>query len=256
MKNRHKNILRTILLLSTALLFAGCDTTQTTSGKDYISKYEPASAFASNSRIDHEVREIASVEPILRFPARIGLAKIHNGQISNLSEAEAEAWTEATSELGSAFGEFIPVSPLIAEMVYTKSSNVKGQNAAEVVRKIRLGSARQHLDAVLIYEVFSKTDQKTLPTAVANWTIIGAYIVPSKESKTVGYANALLVDVRNGYPYGTADARATEIDLSTMVNQYSNKRRQGNEAQVAAALNLVPEVVTMFEKLQKELPKE
>jgi len=133
---------------------------------------------------------------------------------------------------------------------------VKGQNAAEVVRKIRLGSARQHLDAVLIYEVFSKTDQKTLPTAVANWTIIGAYIVPSKESKTVGYANALLVDVRNGYPYGTADARATEIDLSTMVNQYSNKRRQGNEAQVAAALNLVPEVVTMFEKLQKELPKE
>ncbi|MGB0743511.1 MAG: hypothetical protein ACPGSB_03195 [Opitutales bacterium] len=254
MKKPIRQITLSIAVTLTACILIGCENnTQTTSGKDYISKYEPATPTGSGSTIDEEVREIASVEPILRFPARIGLAKIYNGQIANLSELEAKAWNEATEKLGSSFGEFLPVSPLIAEMVYKPNANNTKLNATEVVRKIRLGAARQHLDAVLIYEVFSQTDDKTLPTAVAVWTIIGAYIVPSEESTSVGYANALLVDVRNGYPYGTASASATETDLSTMVNSYGNKRRQGDKAQVAAALNLVPEVVTMFENLQREL---
>lgn len=88
MKSKNNHIARTALLLGLAFAFVGCNsTTQTTSGRDYISKYEAAPTGGGQS-IDAEIREIASVEPILRFPAKIGLAKIHNGQIANLSEAE------------------------------------------------------------------------------------------------------------------------------------------------------------------------
>jgi len=253
----HTQSLSLISIVTTVIL-SGCQsTTQTTSGRDYLNKYPTTSIGSSNSSkaqtLDEEIAEIAAVEPLLRFPARIGLAKVYNGQISNLTEAEAAAWTEARTQLGSDFGEFIPVSSLIAEMVYTSSGQNQRNQASEIVRKIRMGAARQHLDAVFIYEVFSETSERTLPSAVANWTIIGAYFVPSEESTTVGYANALLFDVRNGYTYGTASATATEKDLTTLVAQYDQKQRQQNAAQVAASVNLVDESVELFKKLRKEL---
>ncbi|MGJ8641078.1 MAG: hypothetical protein ACSHYA_16935 [Opitutaceae bacterium] len=247
----------TSIVAALCLFSAGCgNETQTTSGKDYLSKFpaNPTGAATTvEQTINAEVAEVASVEPLLSFPARIGLAKIYNGAISNLSEAEAIEWENAKAHLGSDFGEFVPVSPLIAEMVYTPRTKTNANQAAEVVRKIRLGAARQHLDAVLIYEVFSKTSKKTLASSVAAWTIIGAYIVPSHENTTVAHANALLIDVRNGYPYGTASADAKEVDLSLMINQYNNRVDQQNKAQVAAALKLIPEVTQMFETLKSEL---
>lgn len=255
-------LLKRILLLAisglVAVAFTACqNTTQTSSGREYLDKYptSPTGSTTSNTNtsLDQEVAEIANIEPILRFPARIGLAKVYNGQITNLTEAEAAAWSTAKTELGSDFGEFVPVSSLIAEMVYTPGSHSPKNQASEIVRKIRMGSARQHLDAVLIYEVFSETSELTLPSAVANWTIIGAYFVPSEENTTVGYANALLIDVRNGYPYGTASATAKEIDLTTLAARYDQRQRQQNDAQVAASLNLVEESVKMFKTLRQEL---
>ncbi|MEM8866774.1 MAG: hypothetical protein AAGC73_00770 [Verrucomicrobiota bacterium] len=35
-------------------------------------------------------------------------------------------------------------------------------------------------------------------SSIAYWTIIGAYFVPGEKVETVGYANALPLDVRNG----------------------------------------------------------
>ncbi|MEM1224013.1 MAG: hypothetical protein AAGH40_14790 [Verrucomicrobiota bacterium] len=254
MKTKYNTYLLTVACLLGCLILTGCNqTTQTTSGTDYISKY-PNNPTARTSSIDEEVKEIASVEPILQFPARIGVAKIFQGELVNLHEEEALAWQEARSELGSDFGEFIPVSPLIAEMVYTAPSQQGKPDAKEVVRKIRLAAARQHLDAVLIYEVFSKSSEQTLSTSIAYWTIIGAYVVPSEQVETVGYANALLLDVRNGYPYGTATATASMKDVNTLIGHYDQKRRQEMTTQIAASLNLVPETVEMFRTLKGKLP--
>jgi len=247
-----------LLSILITMVLSGCqNTTQTTSGRAYLNKYQaaPTGTFGShgNPTLNQEIAQIAKVELILRFPARIGLAKIYNGHITNLTEPEATAWTEANSRLGSDFGEFIPVSSLIAEMAYTPSSQEQTNQASEIVRKKRMAAARQHLDAVLIYEVFSETSDLTLPTAVANWTIIGAYFVPSEENTTVGYANALLIDVRNGYPYGTASTTATESDLSTLVAHHDQKLRQQNSAQIAVSLNLIDESITLFQNLRDEL---
>ncbi|MGJ8652173.1 MAG: hypothetical protein ACSHX8_02765 [Opitutaceae bacterium] len=243
--------------ISSLLFLSGCEsTTQTTSGREYLNKYEQAPQTGENTaseqgNLDAEVRRIANIEPLLKFPARIGIAKIYNGQLSNLTGTEAEAWNNTRAELGKDFGEFVPVSPMIAEMVYSPHSG--NTRTSEIVRKIRLGAARQHLDAVLIYEVFSETEELTLPSAVAAWTIIGAYFVPSDQSTTIAFSNALLVDVRNGYPYGTASASAKKVDLTTMVAERGQVRRQQDDAQDAAALKLMPEIVDMFRNLQAEL---
>ena len=193
------------LLIILSLASIGCQShsVQMTSGKKYLSNYTNYDATEMNaSDLNEEVKAIASIEPSIQFPSRIGLVKLFNGMITNLSVEEIEAWEESRSTMGITFGDFIPVSPMIAEMVYTprKTNSKSKSNPSEIFRKIRLGAARQHLDHVLIYEVFSETKTTKLASSVANWTIIGGYFVPSREIETTGFANALLLDVRNGYP--------------------------------------------------------
>lgn len=202
---------------------------------------------------------LADVEPILRFPARIGLAKIHQGQLVNISADEMYAWGKAKEELGKDFGEFVPLSPLIAESVYSSLNptyNAYSYNqASEVLRKVRLGAARQHLEAVLVYESFSDTNSRKLATSIANWTLIGGYFVPTRELQTVGFANALLLDVRNGYPYGTANATLTDKDRVTLYFKCDRQKKLAMSNELKTILKLVPEVAMMFEKLKKELPQ-
>ena len=255
-----KQLLLLLVCISTVCVFTACESynTQTTSGQDYLSKYPTPTGEGTSADVDQEVREVANVEPTLRFPARIGLAKLFNGKITNLSAEEVEAWTKAREELGSEFGEFVPVSALIAESVYTAPpSRERGgameSRASEIIRKVRLGSARQHLDVVLIYEVFSETNTTSLATSVADWTIIGGYFVPSKEIKTVGYANALLMDVRSGYPYGTASASLTDEGLSTTWGNSDKVRNLSDKNQIATVVKLVPEVEKMMRELMEKL---
>ena len=110
MKN---TFIRLSLIANLVLATIGCQShsVQTTSGRQYLNKYEGLDLPNGEAgSIDEEVRAIANVEPTLRFPARIGLAKLYNGRISNLTaeeenlrkalianfeQSQEEGWTEA-----------------------------------------------------------------------------------------------------------------------------------------------------------------
>ena len=254
MKNKATQI---GLLLVLSLASVGCQShsVQMTSGKKYLSNYTNYDATETNaSDLNEEVKAIASIEPSIQFPSRIGLVKLFNGRITNLSVEEIEAWEELRRTMGATFGDFIPVSPMIAEMVYTpRKTNSKSKgNPSDIFRKVRLGAARQHLDHVLIYEVFSETKTTKLASSVANWTIIGGYFVPSREIETAGFANALLLDVRNGYPYGTASATLNATEFSASQTYRDNSRNLSDKNQVSTVIKLIPEVQQMMEKLMEE----
>lgn len=251
---------RVAVLPAVVLFLAGCaHTTQLTSGSEYIDRYpDPplsmAQQYTPDRDVDREVLETANVEPMLRFPARIGLVRIEQGEIANVPAGEVAAWRGCAARLGETFGEFVPVSPLIAGMVYPSESPQRPESAAmqtdELIRKIRLGAARQHLDIVLIYEVFSRTKRMPLFSSVANLTIIGMYFVPSEKLTTVGHANALLIDVRNGYPYGTASASLEDSDVYAFAEHWEKVKSLEERTRIAAAVNLVPEVEAMMRELR------
>src|SRR5687768_9363564 len=151
-----------------AVLAAGCSTTvQDSSGRDYLNRGAELSADAIRGRAEArrrdgrggddaggeadfraKLRAAAAVEPQLRFPARIGIARIENGRLSAIPAEESEAWLKTTQKLGPRFGEFVPVSPLIAELVASeqtaRAANYESR-LAETVKKLRLGAARQHV---------------------------------------------------------------------------------------------------------------
>lgn len=227
---------------------AACShTTQYTSGQDYLKRYDKsiASTAVHSGSIDADIRNIAAIEPDLQFPARIGLARIERGRLITIPQDESESWTKLYNRLGPSFGEFVPVSPLIAAMV---SAPHTPNDRAQIVNDIRRGSARQHLDYVLIYEVSDTSDKSRNALQLADLSILGLFVLPSRNMKVDSTATAMLIDVRNGYPYGTATAFAERKTITTAIRANDRKMKLKDKARIMAVEELSDEVEEfMFE---------
>jgi len=262
--------MRTILLAAaSALLLAGCESqVQMTSGADYLARYDAEAAAARRiggvapapgraaKGIDPAIRDAASVEPILRFPARIGLARIVGGTLTTVPEDEAKLW-RALAGKHRHLGEFAAVDPLVAEFtagaVGVGRTDGRGTPIGRIVDTIRLGAARQHIDAVLIYEVGARASKEATFLAIADLTVIGSAILPTRSIRAEGVARALLLDVRNGYPYGTASASADLSELSTSWGSDGRRDALRREALGRVTESLMPEIEKMFHDLVAEM---
>ena len=249
-----------IAVVALALLAAACNNhVQHSSGTAYLARYaDPAPAAgpaaAAAPRTDPLVRAAASVAPDLRLPARFGLARIVNGRLTAIPEAEGRLWLE-TADRHRALGEFVLISPLIAEFTAAAVGGAAddGRRRTDVVQMIRPGAARQHVDAVLIYEVGVRSSSRSTWLSLADLTIVGGAFLPTRSLTVDGRAEALLLDVRNAYPYGTASAVA---DLSMLHTSWGSNLRQEqmqNEAVLQVVSKLVPEVEEMMAGLVMRL---
>lgn len=246
-------------LLSLCVFLAACQTTvQTTSGTSYLAKYKDVPTVAVHNSdsisIEDQIRSVAAVEPVLNFPARIGLARIENGRLSTADAIEVEAWTRVKENLGDRFGTFVPLSPLVTHMVSQSVSSQSNTQIKDVMNQIRLGAARQHLDAVLVYEVYSKSSLDSNFLTIADLTIIGGYFLPSHKVEAAGYATAMLIDVIQGYPYGMVGVTLDkEQAYSSSWLRGDRSRRLKASVETKAAIKLTEEVEGMFERLRWEL---
>jgi len=250
--------LRTMAIALGMLLPAGCSVyTQDSSGEAYLAKYQIDSG-PSGRAIDEAVRASAAVEPLLTFPARIGVARIERGIMTPIPAGELEAWAKLGDKLGPSWGEFRPVSPLIAKLASDALPGGKerryGDAMTQTIEQIRVGAARQHIETVLIYEVAGKSSSNSSPLSLADLTIIGAYLMPSRVLHAQGAATALLVDVRNGYPYGFTDPVTVEDkELSPSVGSDHRKLTLQEDAESAATAKLVDQVEVMVRELRPKL---
>jgi hypothetical protein len=237
-------------------IVAGCGTTvQTTSGRDYLAAYPTSAVYGT---LDERVREVANVEPLLRFPGRLGLARIGlvNGRIglTPVPSEEAKAWTDLADDLGPEYGNLVPISPLVAAMFAPVHSAADRLDAVrETLETVRLAAARQHLDAVLVYEVDATADSKNNPLSIADWTVIGAFVLPSQDVKAEGIAQGSLIDVRNGYHYGTIQASADDQGTSARFANQEAQRDLSKRVQTAAVQNLAHETRTLLRQLKVKL---
>lgn len=253
MKN---NIFKFIIFLLISNMLFGCSAyTQTSSGQAYVNRQnaqmQRKSPQTSLSSFQEEILKIASVEPTLEFPAKIGLARLQHSHLTAIPAEEAEAWENLKTKLGSEFGEFVPINPMVAEMV-SEGVSFTGNNATQTaINKIRLGAARQHVDAVLIYEVVSISGSSKNFLSIADLTIIGAYILPSQTKNAEAIASALLIDVVQGYPYGTVTANVIKANsTSTSVGSYNKGKMVSKTAETKAAINLTGEVEKLMHSVK------
>lgn len=243
--------------LSLAILAAGCSySTQGTSGTRYLERYNELQYVKGDpatiaTELDDSVREIAAIEPHLAFPARIGIARIQNGGLSTIPADEGQVWLDAAGTLGADYGEFVPVSPLIAEMV-ARPATQGGTRAAQIVATIRQGAARQHLDYVLVYEVGVSREDKSNILSLADLTVIGMFVIPSRSIDVEATASGILLDVRNGYPYATLTAHAEKNGLARVVSSSSTEREYVRTASGRAVAKLSDQFEAAMADLLKQ----
>lgn len=245
--------LKSFGIMGAFVLLASCSaSTQNTSGAEYLSKYDGVATAQTTDKdesFEETLRKVAAVEPVLTFPAKIGLARIEQGRLTPLPAEEMETWTELKNDLGEGFGEFVLVNPMIAAVV---SESVKTKNGSiSSINQVRLAAARQHLDAVLIYEVQAQSSGEDNLLSVGNLTIIGMYVLPSETVKAEGYASAVLFDVLQGYPYGTADVIIDrKTGFTTDINKRERAEEMKREISKAAVEKLAPELKKMLKEVK------
>ncbi len=233
-------------------LLGGCSTTQLTSGAAYNSRPVPLSQFKSIAPHDlnAEIRAIADIEPNLEFPARIGFAKIEHNKLQPVPLKDLNIWEEARDSLPFAAGAFIPLSPLITASV-SKDLESRPRNAKDLLANIRRGSARQHLDYVLIYDITHYNAKTRNLLSAADISILGLFALPSRDIKVETSASAILMDVRSGYPYGTASAFKEAGRMSTSYRSDSAQNTIKAQNSYEATRLLAQDVADMFIKLNR-----
>lgn len=272
---KRTTITKASLFTTAAILLAACSTSvQTSSGQDYLQRYnDQARAYQTSTsgssttpsdNLSAEIRMAAAVEPVLTFPAKIGIARLDDGYLSTIPPGEAASWQTLAEKLGPSWGEFVPINPLIVGLATNKSVMPKrhrygyygdASRGGELVNDIRVGAARQHVDAVLIYETAAKSENTSNPLAVTKLLLVGFWLAPSQYVEATATASAMLVDVRNGYTYGTAFGVAGEpaSTLSTSVNEDEAEDRVLFRSKARAVAALTEEVEQMARDLRLEL---
>lgn len=247
------------ILLAGILILTGCTkpVTQSSSGQDYIARHtrEVNSAISGEKGADMQklTLEAAAVEPNLRFPAKIGLVKLNQYGAESISPEEADSWIALQEKLGPQVGEIVPLNPMVAEMAASEiKARTKSTSIGDRMNKIRLGAARQHVDLILMYETSSNVSQKTNILSVADITILGGYLLPSRALKSHAIAVATLMDVVQGYPYGTVYATAGDSSLSTSWGNSGKNENLKQEAENKAVSALTEKIAEMFMQLQTD----
>jgi hypothetical protein len=174
-------------------------------------------------------------QPMLRLPARIGIARIAARRHSVIPAREAGPWSVLAGRLGPRFGRFIQITPL--------SAAASGGHEAGLVAHIRAAARQQAIAAILIYHVKSSGLTQT------------AVVLPSSRLDAQAVATAVLIDARTGFVYGTtsATARATDYTWASRRGEASALLRARMEA--AAVAKMTVEVQAMAEEIRGKLDR-
>jgi hypothetical protein len=86
-------------------------------------------------------------------------------------------------------------------------------------------------------------------------TLIGGAILPTRKITATATGQALLVDVRNGYPYGTAQATKEVTGLGRSFWTHRREVFLEEKAIRAASEALFPEILTMLQGIAERAKK-
>ncbi|MEL6678336.1 MAG: hypothetical protein AAFQ51_06480 [Pseudomonadota bacterium] len=176
-------------------------------------------------------------EPLLTLPARIGLARLASGVLTEVPSGELDVWTEMAAGLPQVASADV-VSPLLLSSI--------GGGGDAVLLRIMEAARRQGMDAVLVYDVTSRVRLDNTALAIADLTLIGAAVLPTRYLEGEGRADAVLLDSRNAYPYLTASAGVREARYSVSFGSHGRRDRMRSALALDAVTRLAGKVDDRF----------
>ena len=219
------------------------------SAADYTAVYAEK-GYDLATALDEAVRRKAPAEPLLTFPARFGIARTDGYRLTEIPEEELAIWQKVFGELDpSLYGTVEPVNLMLSRIAVEETGNTAFVNSA--IAGTRLGAASQRLDAVLVYEVSSTADIARNYLALGDLTLVGNYVLQSREVETRGQINAALVNVRNGYPYFTVrqviDAKQRTVSAGVWNRREEMEAEAVHDAVSALSADIMQKIAELAE---------
>lgn len=230
------------LLLAIFCLAGGC-ASYTTPGRGADLSQVGLSEEARRNLSDPMVRSTLETKPLAAFPTAIAVARI---QATNYSSRTASSWGAGKysvvltrdvekEEQFARLGKLPMVSGIAPMNRLILCTDLRDD------LQLREAAARLHADMLLIY-TFDTTFHDNQIAQPLNVVSLG--ISPTKTVKVATTASAILVDTRNNYLYGLAEATASRAKVTNawMTGDTIDDARRKNEEEA-------------FEKLIGEIEK-
>ncbi len=193
-----------------------------------------------------DIRELMLKQPAAKFPALTTLARV-----------QAPGYTTMTSDTYGD-GAFVVVTnrELMGDDAMAKLSAAKGVKELTPLNRLllpttfnhiedlRTASARVKADILLIYTLDTsfRVDGKT----IGPLTVLSLGLMRDRETVVSTTASAMLVDVRTGFVFGTAEATATENQVANAWSSANNADQGRLRTERASFDKLIDELVLLW----------
>ncbi len=167
-----------------------------------------------------QLAQRASAEPLLRFPLRLGYARIGTGGFIHIRSDEQEAWTMMQTRLGGLIDSIEPIQPV--DMLGQRAPEVDGgASCALVARRLASDGGFSH---VILYA--TDDGQKTYPHG-GSWLARAFASLRAdldKDNRATGEAH--LLDVSGGPALASVTADAAPRDPLNLFDHGRNPERE------------------------------
>lgn len=189
-----------------AFLLAGCSAYTTPGGG--ISLFEVAAD-------DAEIQERFHRKPAARFPAHLAVARIQRSgyrshTVDSYGEGRYSVVTTRDIETSADF-ERIQKMPQVAAVAPISRLMLPEKLRSE--KDLRTAAASLRADMLLLYSF--DTHFETSQSVIAPLRVIHLGLLPDQTARIVTTASALLLDVRTGFIYGSAEASEKEQHITS-----------------------------------------
>ena len=217
-----------LLLALTSLAGWGCAAHYTTPGRGArLEAFASAGAVAPD-RGDASIESAMATRPLAKFPTGVAVARV---QAPGYRSATAQGWgggrysivttRDVESPADLARLERLPMVSGIGPV-----NRLLLPATLESDLELRQAAGRMHADMLLVYTLDTRfvVEDKAAPL-----TVVTLGLSPNQQARAVCTASALLLDTRNGYLYGVAEATDRTDQLAsawTSRNAVDESRRR------------------------------
>lgn len=209
----------------TLVLCAGCASYDAPGGP------APLGALAAGVAPAHEL-----VQPAPGVPVRVSHVRIQAADYESLTAQPVAAgrFSVAPDAIDREALQPLLQWPLVAEAEPLRAALLPAE--LDSLDDLRLAAAKSLADVLLVYTVDTRFEAEGRSVEPLDDVPLGAEA--GADARIISTASAVLVDVRTGYPYGTARGSARLVDIADAWSSASalDRRRLDAERQALAAL--------------------
>jgi hypothetical protein len=234
---------RPLILCAALALLSGCASTYMTPGGPAKLSIFGMSESAQHAATDAAIRPVLAKQPLASFPAGLAVARVQASGYSNYTTRSYGhgAYSLVTAKDIETEADFDRIRKLpMVRSVSTVSRLILPEQLSSDV-ELRRAAAALGADILVVYtfDTQYKNDDWAPPLALVT---LGLF--PTEKTKVTTDATCVLLDVRNGFVYGSVEATSNK----SRINNYWTDDEAADSARREAEREALDNLLTGFEK--------